>query len=253
MIFINGIELKGWSAPNALIRTVEEVAASDPPPRSAAGDHPPLAFEKYIADWWDQPKLELPPDREVWFLGPENAKITVVLWGDYQEPGTAEADGIVRTFAAGRTDVRYLFRHFPFDSDCNPEVKERRHENACRTALAAEAAGRLGGNEGFWKLHAWLMENQKRFNDDALRDAAVKLGFDADTLMTLMQERALQAKILDDIRAGKQLPKLRHGMPAGIYTLPTIFVNGHFVPRWHLEGKPILKEILSEAAKKAGS
>jgi predicted DsbA family dithiol-disulfide isomerase/uncharacterized membrane protein len=249
MIFINGVELKGWTAPNALIRTVEQVAATNPPARSAALDRPPLAPEKYVADWREQPQISLPRNAQEWTLGPEDADIEVVMWGDYQESGTRAANAIILAFAAGRSDVGYTYRHFPFNSDCNPGLKERRHPDACQAALAAEAAGRLGGNEGYWKMHAWLMENQQPFNDEALRRAAVDMGIDDGALFSAMTEDGLQANILDDIRAGDRLPKLRHGMPPGIYGVPTIFVNGRFVPRWRLDDRPVLNDILSEAAR----
>jgi protein-disulfide isomerase/uncharacterized membrane protein len=249
MIFINGVELKGWVAPNALIRTVEQVAATNPPARSAAFDHPAVAFEKYVDDWRVQPLLTLPPDKQAWTLGPDNAKVKVVFWGDYQEVGCTQADAIIRAFAKDRNDVQYTYRHYPFNSDCNPQLKERRFPNACRAAKAAEAAGRLGGNDGYWKMHAWLMENRESFNDTTLRAAAIQMGLNADSLFASLDQPEAQASILDDIQAGKQLPQLRHGMPAGLYGIPTIFVNGRYVPRWQLEDKPVLKEILQEAAK----
>jgi protein-disulfide isomerase len=249
MILINGVELKGWTAPNALIRTVEEVAATDPPARSAAFDRPPLAFEKYVADWREQPQLSLPPDKQAWVLGPEDAGVEIVMWGDYQESGTTEADAIIRALVAGRSDVQYRYRQYPFNSDCNPNIETRRHPQACRAALAAEAAGHLAGNDGYWEMHVWLMENRQRFSDGALRTAATELGFDANALFAAMEQDDLQANILDDIRAGKRLPRLRHGMPRGIYGVPTIFVNSRYVPRWQLADKPVLRDILVEAAK----
>jgi protein-disulfide isomerase len=66
MIFINGVELKGWYAPNALLRAVAQVAASNPPARTAADDHPPLAHEKYVADWRDEPVRQMPADTRTW-------------------------------------------------------------------------------------------------------------------------------------------------------------------------------------------
>ena len=249
MIFINGVELKGWVAPNALIRTVEQVAATNPPARSAAFDRPPSAFDKYVADWREQPRLTLPPDKQAWTLGPDSAKVKIVLWGDYQEVGSTKADAIIRAFASERNDVQYTYRHYPFNSDCNPQVKEQRFPNSCRAAKAAEAAGRLGGNNGYWKMHAWLMENRERFSDATLRAAATQMGLDADALLTTMDQPELQANILDDVQAAKQLPQLRHGMPPGLYGIPTIFVNGQYVPRWQLEDKPVLQEILLDAAK----
>jgi protein-disulfide isomerase len=249
MIFINGIELRGWNAPNALIRAVEQLSAANPPARSAAYDRPAAAFEKYIADWREQPQITLPPDKQAWTLGPAGAKVKVVLWGDYQEAYCTQADAIIRAFAKGRSDVQYTYRHYPFNSDCNPHVKERRFPNSCRAALAAEAAGRLGGNDGYWKMHAWLMENRERFDDAALREAAAQMGLDADALFAAMEQPELQANILDDVQAAKKLPQLRYGVRPGLYVIPTIFVNGRYVLRWQLDDQPVLKEILSQAAK----
>ena len=96
-------------------------------------------------------------------------------------------------------------------------------------------------------MHAWLMENRQRFSDDTLRTAAVEMGFDANALFAAMERDDVQANILDDIRAGKRLPRLRHGKPAGIYGVPTIFVNGRYVPRWRLGDQPVLKAVLEEA------
>lgn len=247
MIFINGVEMRGWTAPGALIRTVEQVAATNPPSRSAAFDRPPLAFEKHVADWRAQPKISLPPDPDPWVLGPTTATVKIVMWGDLQEPWTGQADAIIRAFVARHGDAQYTYRHYPFNSDCNPNVKDRRHPDACRAAMAAEAAGRLAGNDGYWKMHAWLMENQQRFSDEALRAAATEMGIDSDALLAAMAQDDVQTHILQDLRAGKQLPQLRHGMPRGIYGVPTIFVNDRYVPRWRIEDQPVLNAILEDA------
>jgi protein-disulfide isomerase len=216
MIFINGVELRGWNTPNALIRAVDALAAVNPPARSAAHDRPSRAFEKYIADWREAPLVNLPADKKPWALGPDDAKVKVVVWGDYQEPYCTQADAIIRAFAARRDDVQYTYRHYPFNSDCNSQVSNRRFPNACRAALAAEAAGRLGGNDGYWKMHAWLMENREKFDDATLRPAATEMGFDADALFAAMEQPELQASILDDIQAAKQLPQLRYGVRPGL-------------------------------------
>ena len=92
MIFINGVEVRGWTVPNALAKAVDAVAATNPPPGDASHDRPPPAREKYIGDWRAQPALNLPRDAREWTTGPSDASIRVVAWGDYQEPYTAKAD-----------------------------------------------------------------------------------------------------------------------------------------------------------------
>jgi protein-disulfide isomerase/uncharacterized membrane protein len=248
MIFINGVELKGWYASNALTRTIEQVAATNPPPQTAADDHPPQALEKFVADWRDQPARSMPPDARAWVLGPADARLKIVLWGDYQEPFTAEADGTIRAFVARRTDANYTFRHYPFNSDCNPQVKEQRHPLACRASQAAEAAGQLGGNDAYWKMHVWLMEHQKDFSDQALIAAATLMGLDANALLTAMSSPEVQAAIADDVAAGTKFPSLRWGMPAGLHSIPSVFINGRYVPRTRLEERSVLDDILNAAA-----
>ncbi len=248
MIFINGVELKGWYAPNALLRTVAEVAATNPPARTAHHDHPPAALEKCVADWRDQPVRPLPADAQAWVQGAADGAIRIVVWGDYQERYTAEVDAIIRAFVARRGDAGYTFRQYPFNSDCNPHLNERRHPQACRAAQAAEAAGQLGGVEAFGKMHAWLMERQGNFNDEALLSVAGEFGLDADAFLAAMGSDAVQAAIADDIQAGKQLPSLRWGTPPGLHAIPTVFINSRYVPRVRLDDKSVLDLILEAAA-----
>ena len=252
MIFINGVELKGWNAPDALLKTVAELAASNPPRRTPDADHPPRAYEKLVADWRDwndgQP-IVLPAETHEWALGPADARVQVVLWGDYQEPGSIAADKIIRRFQQGRSDVRYVYRHYPFNKECNPRVPDVRFPQACVAARAAEAAGKVGGNDGYWKMHDWLMGHAAQVSDDGVRAAAAELGLDAAAFEAAMRDPAGGAGIREDILAGAKLPQLRHGARPGIYGIPAIFVNGRFVPRWQVnESQPVLEDVLRSAA-----
>ena len=239
MVFINGVELKGWKAPNALARAVAALAATNPPPQTATQDHPPAAAEKYVADWRGQPAKGIPPDSRAWTIGPQDAKVDVVVWGDYQEPFTAEADGILRRIAASRPDTRYTFRHFPFNQECNPVTSSSRHPLACLAARAAEAAGTLGGSGGYWKMHEWLMSNQRQFSDATLRGAAADMGFDAEALFAQMEGPEVAAAITEDARAGKRL---------GLRSIPMIFINNKFVPRWRFQEHRTLQRMIEEAS-----
>lgn len=247
MIFINGVELKGWSASEAVIRTVEQVAATNPPPRSPVYDQPPKALTKFIQDWQQEPVRNLPPDERSWSLGEEGARVQVVVWGDYQEPNTAKADAIIRGFVALGADLRYTFRHYPFDNACNPNVETARHPFACTAARAVEAAGELGGAEAYWKMHVWLMEHQEGLTEAALAEAAAVAGTDPAVLRATMEAASWTDVIREDIFAGKRLPVLRWGWLPGLNAIPTIFIDGKYVPRWFLEGEPVLDKILEAA------
>lgn len=249
MIFVNGVELKGWHVPNALIRTVEELAATNPPALPPTADRPVGAVKKYVADWREQTPLAMPPDARAWPLGPEDARVQVIVYGDYQEPSTAEADQLIRKFMTGRSDIRYTFRPFPFDTACNPTVQQARFPKGCRAAAAAEAAGQLGGVETYWKAHVWLMSNAATFSDETVKAAAATFGLDGEALLAAMDSDDVQAAIKDDVESGRKFPSLRLGMPAGISTIPSIFVNGKFLPRWKTDQVQVIDLVLEEACR----
>ena len=246
MIFINGVELRGWYAQNAVTRAVAALLAGNPEPQTHEHDHPPPALEKLVGDWREQPVPQMPPDETSWPLGPQDARITIVVFGDYQEQNTKEADQVIRTWLAGRSDAGYVFRHYPFSNPCNPSITDNRHPQACWAARAAEAAGRLGGNDGYWRMHDWLMAHQQSLNDAALRQAAGELGFDADTLLAELSGPGGDAAISEDVSAGN---KLMAGQRRGI---PRIYIQGKRVLVWrHLgpeKGRDVLRAILEEAA-----
>ncbi len=250
MVFINGVELKGWYSPNALVRTVEQVAATNPPARIAAYDHPPKAVEKYVADWREEPVLDDLAVGAGLSRGPADAPVQVVMWGDYQEQGSCAADAGIRAFMESTGQVHYTYRHYPFNSKCNQNISAERHPLACRAAFAAEAAGALGGPEAHWQMHVWLMEHREEFNDETLRAEATALGLDPDALLATLDQPASAEQVTADTQAGKKLPRLRIGVRPGIWSIPTIFVNGKYIPRWRLEGEDVLTLILREAAEK---
>jgi protein-disulfide isomerase/uncharacterized membrane protein len=293
MVFINGVEMRGWHVPNAVTRTVEEVAATNPPARTAGDDHPPGARQKYLDDWRVQHPRTNPADSSPWARGPAEAAVRVTVWGDYEQGMTAEVDRVIRDEVAAGLPIRFAFRHFPLNEDCNPGTALTRFLLGCRLSFAAEAAGALGGNDAYWAMHDWLLANQARFApistehsarlaeaekaygeatstldagdevnrapaDQARRDAiaasaaardaaldallteaAGTIGVDAPVLLARMAAPETAAAIAEDGNAAKQL---------GVTGIPFIFVNDRFLPRWRLEGEPILRDILREAA-----
>jgi len=239
LVFVNGVELEGWNAPDALLRTVERVAAAGAEAGSAVDDRPPSALEKFVADWRRQPRRVLPEEERHHWFGEPAAPVEVVVWGDYQEESTVELDGRIRRALEGRTDVRYSFRSFPFDQSCNEKVPRTKHPAACLAARAAEAAARMGGEEAHRELHAWLMEHVEGLDEAGLRAAALELGLDPEGLSITMGTPAVADAIAEDARVGWAL---------GLRSIPYLFVDGRHVPRWDLEGEPVLERIFDRAA-----
>lgn len=239
MIFINGVELKGVFAHNAVTRAVESLAMQNLPPMTCDQDQPPPAMEKVLADWREGPPRMVPPDPQSWPKGDATAPLRVVLWGDYQEPYTAKADALIRKFLATQPKSYYEFRHYPVNQLCNPAGNTTKHPLACRAAAAAEAAGMLGGAEAYWHMHDWLMTSQQAFNDAALRDAALGMGLDPDALFAQMESQEVKNAIAEDAKMARSL---------GLQSIPFIFVNDRHVQRWMVGNKSAIDLILNEAA-----
>ncbi len=239
-IYINGVELRGWEAPQAIPRAIAAVAASHPPARTAKADHPAPALEKLIGDWREGRRLRIPPAPAYRALGPADARVRISVWADMRHPGSAEADKLIRELRAKRGDVRYEYHYFPFNKDCNPAVrKATKYPEACRVAYAAEAAGRLGGAEAYWAVHRWMFAHQDASGNAAVRAAASAAGLDAEALLAEMNAPEVRRAVVKDARAGRRL---------GATSVPTIFINGRKVPRWKLDDRNILPRIIATAA-----
>jgi protein-disulfide isomerase/uncharacterized membrane protein len=243
MVFINGIEMKGIRSPRAVVRTVEEVLAHDPPSRSAAADQPPPARQKYVDDWLAQPQVTLPAAPPVRRLGAEAPRVTIAVWGDYQEPNTVDLDRAVRTLLAERSAMQYQFHYFPVHSSCNPASQVDKHPLACFAAGSAAAAGELGGQAAFWGLHDWMMAHSAQLSREGIEREAQRLGLAPEAFARARESERTAAEIRAEGETGRRL---------GFRSIPVLYVNGRLVPRWSLERDDTpLRQIVRHALEQA--
>ncbi len=274
MMFVNGVEIKGWGSDAMALKNTVDALAKQAPQVGATNDRPPSAAERNAAeandiiDLWRNdkktPAMAWQHRKNPWSSLPENTPINVQVWGDMLEPNTAEADKILRDMIVGRGDIRYEFRYFPFDQACNPGLGRTAFPLGCRAIKAAEAAGLLGmesaqaqgpeaakqaGIEMYWKMHIWIMEHQKEFSDAALRAAAPGMGLNPDVLFAKMSSQEVATVVGDEAGLGFRI---------GIPEIPRIFVNGKLISKWNIPGQFILERVIQEAldreaAKAAGN
>jgi len=247
MIFINGVELKGWNVPGAFSRATAAVLEANPPARTASEDRPLRAREKYLRDWAESAPVQLAPNAWRHSMGEPGTPVRITVFGDYLEPNTIEADATLRALVASQPGtISYSFLHFPFDQACNAGVPMTKHPNACVASRLAEAAGTIHGSEGFWKAHAWLTADRTRTErllaqGLATNELALHMGVDAGAL--------LDASISADV-AGIVQRDVRTAQATRLTSLPWIIVNGRVVRQWRVGGQSLLPAILEEA--KAG-
>jgi protein-disulfide isomerase len=149
-------------------------------------------------------------------LGPENAPVTLVEYGDYECPHCGRAYPIVEEVVKQMGNhLRFAFRHFPL---------QQVHPHALAAAVAAEAAGAQGK---YWAMHSMLFEHQDALELEDLVGYAQEVGLDV-------------ARFTEDLRAGAYVDKVeedfREGVRSGVNGTPTFFINGQrYDDSWDLD------------------
>ena len=161
--------------------------------------------------------------------GPENARVTIIEFTDFQCPYCSKANQTVeQILKAYPKDVKVVLKNLPLPF----------HKEAKPAALAALAAGEQGK---FWEMHDKLFENQKSLGKDFYKKAAKDLGLDVAKFEKDMKSKELEKQVDEDAALAK-----KHG----IQGTPGFFVNGvavkgaypvdHFkkiIDRWLSESK----------------
>ncbi len=161
--------------------------------------------------------------------GPDDARVTLVEYGDYECPHCGRAYPIVREVQR-RMDrrLRFVFRNFPL-SEMHPHA-----EHAAEAAEAAAAQGK------FWEMHDRLYEHQDTLEDPDLVRAAKMLGLDACRV---------EQELADGTHASRVRQDFRSGVRSGVNGTPTFFINGvRYDGPWDLD---TLLETLEDVGEKA--
>ncbi len=139
-------------------------------------------------------------------LGSNEAKVTLVEYGDYQCPYCGEAFPIVKRLQKEMSgDLRFIFRNFPLT-----EI----HAHALAAACAAEAAAL---QDRFWEMHDLLFENQTKLGDQELIARAQKLKLNLERFRSDLTSQEVTTRIQEDFSGG---------IRSGVNGTPTFFING---------------------------
>lgn len=161
-------------------------------------------------------RLKVPVSKNDRVLGPADARVVFVEYGDYECPYCLEASSIVQEIKDRFGDrIRYVFRHFPIQTS---------HPNALIAAEAAEAAGAQGM---FWEMHNTLFAHQGRLDLEHLVEYAAGLGLDVDRFRAELEAGTHREKVEEQFRSGVR---------SGVNGTPTFFINGaRYEGPWDVE------------------
>jgi protein-disulfide isomerase len=139
-------------------------------------------------------------------LGPPDAPVTLVEYGDYECPHCGRAHPIVASVLRQLDrPVRFAYRHFPLT-----EI----HPHAEHAAEMAEAAGERGT---FWPMHDLLFENQEALEDEDLIEYASQLGIEPGWSVSALKSGRYARRVQEDFMSGVR---------SGVNGTPTFFING---------------------------
>jgi protein-disulfide isomerase len=136
-------------------------------------------------------------------FGPENAKVTVVEFSDFQCPFCSRAANVVHQLREKYSDrVRFVFRQFPLDF----------HQQAHLAAQAALAAHQQGK---FWEFHDLLFQNQSALGREQLEAYAKQLKL--TNIDQALDGSKFKAAVDADVSLGNEV---------AVTGTPTMFING---------------------------
>jgi formate-nitrite transporter family protein len=139
-------------------------------------------------------------------LGPPDARVTLVEYGDFECPHCGALYPVIQSARqAFGGNLRFVFRHFPLRSS---------HPHALAAAKAAEAAGEQGR---FWEMHDRLYQRQTQLENEDLVRHAGKIGLDVPRFERELTARAHEVRIREDLASAAQ---------SGATGTPSLFING---------------------------
>jgi protein-disulfide isomerase len=145
-------------------------------------------------------------------LGPDDAPVTIIEFGDLECPFCARAfseiEAVVNTTHKGK--VRLIFKHFPLNI----------HPWAMQAAIASECVRRQNP-KAFWSFVSDIYRDQGAINPQNLREHVTayvgQLGLDQQALNACIMAPAAEAQVTQDRDDGNAI---------AVNSTPTFLVNG---------------------------
>jgi protein-disulfide isomerase len=151
-------------------------------------------------------QLQVPVSIHDHSLGPLEAPVTLVQYGDFECQYSARAHQIIQSIHRYMGDqLRFVFRHFPV------------WEEHTRAQAAAEAAEAVGAQGKFWQMLDLLFRHQSALEEHHLLHYAALTGADARRVTNELATYIHVRKIREDIKGA---------LRSGVFGTPTFFING---------------------------
>jgi formate-nitrite transporter family protein len=150
-------------------------------------------------------------------LGPADAPVTLVEYGDYECPFCRGAfRDVHRLLDRYPGKIRFVFRNFPI---------AQVHPHAEQAAEAAEAAAAQGK---FWDMYELLLQDSSDLDFDSLLGYADRLGLDV---------ARFRNEVMGNVYAERISRDISEGIRNGVNQTPKFYVNGRRIDgKFPMEG-----------------
>jgi protein-disulfide isomerase len=137
--------------------------------------------------------------------GPEDAKITLVEFSDFECPYcSAAAPKVDAILAAYPKDVKLIYKQFPLSMHPHAEM-------AAEASLAAREQGK------FWEMYEALFKNYRQLSQAKISEIAKSLGLDMSKFEAEVSSGKYKSEVKKDITDGEE---------ANVYGTPAFYING---------------------------
>ncbi|MGD0909186.1 MAG: thioredoxin domain-containing protein [Candidatus Acidiferrales bacterium] len=147
-------------------------------------------------------------------MGPENAKVTIIEFADFECPSCRQLDLILRDFMPRHPEARLVFKNFPLT-----EI----HPWAMTAAIAGQCTYQQDPAK-FWKIHDAIFDAQDSINPSNVWDKMIELGdqvgVNIDAFKICLADPATAKIIVQSVELGHVL---------NVTGTPTSFVNARRV------------------------
>ncbi len=139
-------------------------------------------------------------------VGPQDARVTIVNFGDYECSGCVDLEtSLLELREEYPNDLKIVWKDMP-----NSSV----HDEALNAAVAARCAGE---QNKFWEYHAYLIANSLQLNSEIYLQIATTLELKENAFARCLENQNTLPLVQRSFEEGVAL---------GINATPTIYVNG---------------------------
>lgn len=141
-------------------------------------------------------------------LGPNNAKITIIGFADFQCPFSKKVFPTLKKLVNEyKGQIRLVVRDFP----------QAHHKDAMRASLAAACANEQGK---FWEFHDKMFEFQHKLSKDDLTIYANEFSLNVDNFANCLEKEKYKEEVEKDIKDAYE---------ASARTTPVVFIKGKMI------------------------